>query len=96
MARPLHVVLLGRGKTGSVIAEVAAERGHRVTALTEVENLDGAWLTVENLRGVDAVIDFTDAGRRAGEYRRMYRDQDADGGGHDWLVRRVGPGEAGS
>jgi 4-hydroxy-tetrahydrodipicolinate reductase len=59
MARPLHLVLLGRGKTGSVIAEVAAERGHRVTALTEVENPDGAWLTAENLRGVDAVIDFT-------------------------------------
>jgi 4-hydroxy-tetrahydrodipicolinate reductase len=62
MTRPLHLVLLGRGKTGSVIAEVAAERGHRVTALTEVENPNGAWLTAENLRGVDAVIDFTEPG----------------------------------
>lgn len=58
-ARPLHLVLLGAGKTGSLIAEVAAERGHRTTVLTEAENAKGAWLTPDNLRGVDAVIDFT-------------------------------------
>ena len=57
--RPLHLVLLGHGKTGSLVAEVAAERGHRTTDLTEVENPDGAWLTAENLRDADAVIDFT-------------------------------------
>jgi 4-hydroxy-tetrahydrodipicolinate reductase len=57
--RPLHLVLLGQGKTGSLVAEVAAERGHKTTLLTENENADGAWLTRENLRGVDAVIDFT-------------------------------------
>lgn len=62
MGRARHFVLLGRGKTGTVIAEVAVERGHRVTALTEFENADGAWLTAENLRGVDAVIDFTEPG----------------------------------
>ena len=58
-ARPFHLVLLGSGKTGSIVAEVAAERGHRVTVLTEIENPDGTWLTVDNLRDVDAVIDFT-------------------------------------
>jgi len=57
--RPLHIVLLGQGKTGSVVAEVAKERGHHLTVLTEVENADGHWLSAENLRGVDAVIDFT-------------------------------------
>lgn len=59
MARPLHLVLLGKGKTGAVVAEVAAERGHKTTLLTEVENPNGAWLTAENLGDVDAVIDFT-------------------------------------
>ncbi len=59
MAKPLHLVLLGQGKTGSLVAEVAAERGHKTTLLTEIENPDGNWLTAENLRGVDAVIDFT-------------------------------------
>ena len=58
-ARPLNLVLLGQGKTGSLVAEVARERGHKTTLLTEVENPSGAWLTHENLRGVDAVIDFT-------------------------------------
>jgi len=59
MARSLHLVLLGAGKTGSLIAQVAKERGHITTVLTEVENPDGAWLTRENLTNVDAVIDFT-------------------------------------
>jgi len=59
MGRSLHLVLLGSGKTGSLVGEIARERGHRTTALTEVENPDGVWLTRENLRGVDAVIDFT-------------------------------------
>jgi 4-hydroxy-tetrahydrodipicolinate reductase len=58
-ARPLHLVLLGHGKTGSVVAQVAHERGHRTTVLTEIENADGAWLTNENLQDVDAVLDFT-------------------------------------
>lgn len=57
--RPLHLVLLGQGKTGAIVAAVAAERGHRTTLLTEVENDNGAWLTPENLREVDAAIDFT-------------------------------------
>jgi len=57
--RPLHVVLLGSGKTGSIVAAVAAERGHRTTILTDIENPDASWLTPENLRDVDAVIDFT-------------------------------------
>ena len=52
-------MLLGRGKTGSLVAEVAAERGHKTRVVTETENANGAWLTAENLRDVDAVIDFT-------------------------------------
>lgn len=59
MSRSLHLVVLGAGKTGSLVAEVAKERGHRTTVLTEVENPGGAWLTAENLSAVDAVIDFT-------------------------------------
>lgn len=59
MARPLHLVVLGAGKTGSLVGEVAKERGHRTTVLTEGENPGGAWLTADNLRNVDAVVDFT-------------------------------------
>jgi 4-hydroxy-tetrahydrodipicolinate reductase len=62
MPRALNLVLLGQGKTGSIVAEVAKERGHYVTVLTEIENPDGRWLTTENLKDVDAVIDFTAPG----------------------------------
>jgi 4-hydroxy-tetrahydrodipicolinate reductase len=59
MAQPLHLVLLGIGKTGSLVAKVAAERGHQTTILRAIDNRDGAWLTPQNLREADAVIDFT-------------------------------------
>jgi 4-hydroxy-tetrahydrodipicolinate reductase len=60
--RSLYLVLLGHGKTGSLVAEVAAERGHRTTILTETENQNSKWLTPENLHDVDAVVDFTTPG----------------------------------
>jgi 4-hydroxy-tetrahydrodipicolinate reductase len=41
------------------VAEVAAERGHTIRCVAEAENTGGAWLTAENLRDADAVIDFT-------------------------------------
>jgi 4-hydroxy-tetrahydrodipicolinate reductase len=55
----MHFLLLGRGKTGSLVAEVAAERKHHVRSLEIEENRGGAALTPENLRGIDVVIDFT-------------------------------------
>src|SRR3974377_663897 len=55
----MNFLLLGRGKTGSLVAEVARERGHRIRVLGASDNPGGAALTRENLKGVDAVIDFT-------------------------------------
>ena len=51
--------MLGPGKTGSLVAEVARERGHQVQVIDADVNEGGAWLTSENLRHVDVVIDFT-------------------------------------
>ena len=59
MTNPLNIVVLGRGKTGALVAEVARERGHAVQTVASAENKDAAWLTVENLRLADVVIDFT-------------------------------------
>src|ERR1700749_397888 len=53
------VLVLGKGKTGSLVAEVARERGHGVRALDILENEHATALTAPNLAGVDAVIDFT-------------------------------------
>jgi len=55
----MQVLVLGKGKTGSLVAEVARERGHSVRALDITQNLNASALTAANLSGVDAVIDFT-------------------------------------
>jgi 4-hydroxy-tetrahydrodipicolinate reductase len=55
----MQFLVLGKGKTGSLVAEVARERGHAVRALDINENQHAAALTAASLAGVDAVIDFT-------------------------------------
>jgi 4-hydroxy-tetrahydrodipicolinate reductase len=55
----MNLLLLGRGKTGSLVAEVAAERKHHVRIVGAAENTNNAALTPEKLHAVDAVIDFT-------------------------------------
>ena len=51
--------MLGPGKTGSVVAEVALGRGHQVEIIDVDVNREGAWLTTDHLRDRDVVIDFT-------------------------------------
>lgn len=52
-------LVLGRGKTGSIVADVAHERGHGVRVLGEEENSNASALNGPFLAGFDAVIDFT-------------------------------------
>ncbi len=52
-------LVLGRGKTGQVVAEVAHQRGHSVRVIGEEENTNASALTGPMLAGFDAVIDFT-------------------------------------
>ncbi len=53
------ILVLGKGKTGSLVAEVARERGHGVRALDINDNPHASALTAPNLAGIDVVIDFT-------------------------------------
>jgi 4-hydroxy-tetrahydrodipicolinate reductase len=53
------ILVLGKGKTGSLVAEVARERGHSVRALDITENEHASAFTAASLAGVDSVIDFT-------------------------------------
>jgi len=55
----MNILILGRGKTGALVAEVARQRKHEVTVAGAAENVQGAALSVEKLRPVDVVIDFT-------------------------------------
>ncbi len=52
-------LVLGRGKTGSLVAQIAHERGHGVRVVGEEENRNAAALTGPVLASFDAVIDFT-------------------------------------
>jgi len=56
------LLVLGKGKTGSLVAEVARERGHGVRVLDLKENQHASALNAPNLAGVDVVVDFTNAG----------------------------------
>jgi 4-hydroxy-tetrahydrodipicolinate reductase len=55
----MNLLLLGRGKTGSLAAEVARDRRHHVQLAGADENESGEALTPTKLKTVDAVIDFT-------------------------------------
>jgi 4-hydroxy-tetrahydrodipicolinate reductase len=52
-------LVLGKGKTGSLVTEIARERGHGVRVLDMAENRGASALTAPTLAGVDTVIDFT-------------------------------------
>lgn len=55
----MNLLVLGKGKTGSLVAEVARERGHQVRVLSSADNANASALTQEGVRGVDVVLDFT-------------------------------------
>ena len=55
----MRLLILGRGKTGTLVAEVARERGHQISVIGAQENPGAAALTKERLANVDAVIEFT-------------------------------------
>jgi 4-hydroxy-tetrahydrodipicolinate reductase len=55
----MNLLILGCGKTGSLVAEVAHARRHHVRSLRSNENADASALTPVFLAPIDAVIDFT-------------------------------------
>jgi 4-hydroxy-tetrahydrodipicolinate reductase len=55
----MNLLILGRGKTGSMVAEVAFSRRHHVRVLSAADNAGGSALTPDALAAIDVVIDFT-------------------------------------
>ena len=55
----MNLLVLGRGKTGSLVAEVARSRRHHVRVLFAAENAGASALTPDSLAATDVVIDFT-------------------------------------
>jgi 4-hydroxy-tetrahydrodipicolinate reductase len=55
----MRILVLGQGKTGKVVAEIAAQRGHSVSGLDVLENTGATALTPPFVAGFDVAIDFT-------------------------------------
>ncbi len=55
----MKILILGRGKTGSLVAEVARERQHAIQIVGAAENAAGAALAADKLHDIDVIIDFT-------------------------------------
>jgi 4-hydroxy-tetrahydrodipicolinate reductase len=55
----MNILFLGEGKTGSIAAEIARERGHSIEALCSADNSNASALTSDKLHKVDVVVDFT-------------------------------------
>ena len=55
----MRILVLGHGKTGKLVAQVATQRGHSVHVLDAKENPGAQALTHPFVAGFDTVIDFT-------------------------------------
>lgn len=55
----MRILVLGLGKTGKLVATIAAERGHSIHVLDAKENAGASALTPPFVAGFDVVIDFT-------------------------------------
>jgi 4-hydroxy-tetrahydrodipicolinate reductase len=70
--RPLNLAILGYGKMGKVIAQLAPQRGFEVQLTLDIDvNRDGAAITRENFRGIDVCIEFTEPAAVLENIRRV-------------------------
>ena len=57
----MQLLVLGRGKTGSLVADLARERRHHVQVLSGADNPNARALNADLLAPFNAIIDFTTA-----------------------------------
>ena len=70
--RTIKLALLGYGKMGKVIAQLAPARGCSVGLLMDIdENRDGGGITRENFQGIDVCLDFTTPDAAVENVRRV-------------------------
>jgi 4-hydroxy-tetrahydrodipicolinate reductase len=53
----MNIALIGYGKMGQAIEEIALQKGHRIVLTVSIENLED--FTAANLKKADVVIEFT-------------------------------------
>jgi 4-hydroxy-tetrahydrodipicolinate reductase len=68
----MKIAIVGYGKMGRMIERIAASRGHEVVARFSIaNNRDGEGLTAENLKGIDAAIEFSTPETAVENLRRL-------------------------
>jgi 4-hydroxy-tetrahydrodipicolinate reductase len=71
-ARPLSLAVLGYGKMGKVIAQLAPQRGFEVRLSLDIDaNQNGAGITRGNFQGIDVCVEFTEPGAVLQNIRRV-------------------------
>jgi len=72
LSRDLNLALLGYGKMGKALAQLAPQRGFQVRLVMDIDlNADGAGITRENFEGIDVAVDFTTPGAVLENIRRV-------------------------
>ena len=83
----MKIALIGYGKMGKEIEQIAISRGHSVVLTIDITNLDD--LTVENLSKADVAIEFTSPDQAVNNYLKCF---DAGipvvSGTTGWLAKR--------
>jgi 4-hydroxy-tetrahydrodipicolinate reductase len=68
----MKIAIVGYGKMGQMIERIAVSRGHEVVARFDVDNnRNGEGLAGENLKGVDAAIEFSTPETAVENLRRL-------------------------
>lgn len=69
----MNLLILGRGKTGSLVPEIARARRHHARVVSAAENAGAIALTSDSLAAIDVVIDFTTPASVAGNVEACIR-----------------------
>ncbi len=68
----MNIALVGYGKMGKMVEGSALARGHAVAARFDIDNnIEGAGLTAESLRGIDAALEFSTPETALANIRRL-------------------------
>jgi 4-hydroxy-tetrahydrodipicolinate reductase len=68
----INLALLGHGKMGKTLAQVAPQRDFQVRLVLDIDdNRDGQGITRQNFQGIDVALDFTTPDAVLGNIRRV-------------------------
>jgi len=72
VSRTLNLAILGYGKMGKAVAQLAPQRGFEVRLVLDIDtNRDATGVTQENFRGIDVCVEFSEPGAVLENIRRV-------------------------